>query len=418
MTQRGSEISVAPAATRPVGMAVMTRISTVLVLISIALSPGAASALEFQNWFLKRPLPGQYTLEPCSSTRDDEQVLDGGGVAWLEESEFASFFTAPDTVDRVIPEGTATATLYLTTGTNGTMLDCAEVRVRLARETMAGTFPIAEAVVTTSLFPKFQGGLGNPAIVPIPVTGPEGSRTLAAGDLLRMRISVKNVCEDQQGRQVNLRYDSRSTSSRIRFENVDVPDEGGAADPDTDGIPNLCDNCPDIANQDQTDTNRDGMGDACTPCTPEGPVPPECACLGDGCNDADECTLDSCDDQAGCVNDPIPFLEGVRCRLTSIDAMLDAGLPDEIDPKLQKNRSPLRRRLAKSLKALGKAERAVLRDKPERKVDRKVRKLRAVIAKFITAVEKQRSRDRIMHPFSLELIGEATAAIVATNDRG
>lgn len=396
----------------------MTRIFIPLVLLALVLLPKAASALEFQNWFLKRPLPAQFTLEPCGSTRDEEQVLDGGGIPWLATSVFAPFFTAPDTAERVVPEGTATATLYLTTGTNGTMIDCAEVRVQLARETPIGTFEMAEGMVTTSLFPKFQGGLGNPAIVPISITGPEAGRTLEAGDMLRMTVSVTNVCEDQQGRQVNLRYDSRSTPSRIRFENVDVPDEGGAADPDTDGIPNLCDNCPDIANQDQTDTNRDGQGDACTPCTPEGPVPPECACLGDGCDDADECTLDSCDDQAGCMNDPIPFLEGVRCRLASLDAMIDAGLPDEIDPKLQKNRSPLRRRLAKSLKALGKAERAVLRDKPERKIDRKLRKLRNVLAQFIAAVEKQQSRERIIPAFGRDLQDEATLAIAATNDRG
>jgi hypothetical protein len=384
-------------------------------LLAAALAPGSASALDFQTYFLTRPQPTQYLLQPCRSTRDTELEL-SDGIPWLATAVYQPFFTAPDNVVQVIPEGTATATIYLTTGSNGTMLDCAEVRIQLARETPTGTYQMAEGTVTTSLYPTRQGGLGNPAVVPVPITGPEDGRTLAVGDTLRLTVSVTNVCEDQERRGVTLRYDSRSLDSRIHFENVSVPDEGGAADPDGDGVPNLCDNCPNTSNPDQVDTNRDGIGDACTPCTPSGPTPPQCACLGDGCDDGDQCTLDSCDNQLGCENTPIPFLEGVRCRLGALGDEIDAALPDQIDPKLQRGRSPLKRRLAKSFKVLGKAERAVLRNKPARKVDHKLRKLRAAIARLVKVIEKQQSRQRIVRPLALDLVDQANLAIVASTE--
>jgi hypothetical protein len=38
-----------------------------------------------------------------------------------------------------------------------------------------------------------------------------------------------------------------------------------ATDSDTDGVPDGIDNCPAVANQDQTDTDGDGVGDTCDP---------------------------------------------------------------------------------------------------------------------------------------------------------
>ena len=39
-----------------------------------------------------------------------------------------------------------------------------------------------------------------------------------------------------------------------------------AVDPDTDGVPTGCDNCPDMANPDQTDNNDNEIGDLCETC--------------------------------------------------------------------------------------------------------------------------------------------------------
>jgi hypothetical protein len=45
-----------------------------------------------------------------------------------------------------------------------------------------------------------------------------------------------------------------------------VDDDASGEDSDGDGIRNLCDNCIDAANLDQTDSDHDGAGDACDGC--------------------------------------------------------------------------------------------------------------------------------------------------------
>lgn len=80
--------------------------------------------------------------------------------------------------------------------------------------------------------------------------------------------------------------------------NFSVDVGGGSAqatpgDFDNDGVPDIDDNCPLTANPDQTDTDSDGLGDACDP-NPTGGLPP---CLGvvdfngDGSLDIDDVTI-------------------------------------------------------------------------------------------------------------------------------
>ena len=83
--------------------------------------------------------------------------------------------------------------------------------------------------------------------------------------------------------------------SRFRAT-VDAPDDNGLAlisqmlrifadaDSDGDGVRDICDNCPRIANPDQADADNDGIGDACDKC----PHDPENDADGDGlCGDVD-----------------------------------------------------------------------------------------------------------------------------------
>jgi lysophospholipase L1-like esterase len=57
-------------------------------------------------------------------------------------------------------------------------------------------------------------------------------------------------------------------------------------DADADGVPNVCDNCPETPNASQVDTDGDGVGDACDAC----PLSREDDADGDGvCDDIDDC---------------------------------------------------------------------------------------------------------------------------------
>src|SRR5262249_38075969 len=57
-----------------------------------------------------------------------------------------------------------------------------------------------------------------------------------------------------------------------------------AGDTDGDGVPDICDNCPKVANADQADSDFDGIGDVCDKC----PNDPENDADGDGlCGDVD-----------------------------------------------------------------------------------------------------------------------------------
>jgi hypothetical protein len=87
-----------------------------------------------------------------------------------------------------------------------------------------------------------------------------------------------------------------------------------ADDRDSDGVPDVCDNCPSTVGADQTDSDGDGLGDLCDPCpgdpeddwdadglcVPEDPCPtdPQNDVDGDGaCAAADNCPSVSNPDQ-------------------------------------------------------------------------------------------------------------------------
>jgi hypothetical protein len=60
----------------------------------------------------------------------------------------------------------------------------------------------------------------------------------------------------------------------------------GTPDSDGDGVPDAMDNCPNVANADQSDFDGDGLGDACDPC----PMDPQNDIDGDGvCGNLDNC---------------------------------------------------------------------------------------------------------------------------------
>ncbi|MEA2141886.1 MAG: hypothetical protein QOI64_316 [Solirubrobacteraceae bacterium] len=73
----------------------------------------------------------------------------------------------------------------------------------------------------------------------------------------------------------------------------------GEADTDGDGKVDACDNCPSVANADQTDSNGNGMGDACD----QPPPPPTCDEMHAGEADTDgDGTVDACDNCPAVMN--------------------------------------------------------------------------------------------------------------------
>lgn len=87
-------------------------------------------------------------------------------------------------------------------------------------------------------------------------------------------------------------------------DNCPNDDNADQADADGDGVGDVCDNCPDAANSDQLDTDNDGIGDECS-CDADGDGAPEFAETGCPENPTDYCSggraedcLDNCPEVA------------------------------------------------------------------------------------------------------------------------
>ncbi|MFC1591268.1 thrombospondin type 3 repeat-containing protein [Thermodesulfobacteriota bacterium] len=105
----------------------------------------------------------------------------------------------------------------------------------------------------------------------------------------------------------------QTTNSPVFYINIDMCPENPYYDADSDGVGDVCDNCPDDDNADQSDADGDGIGDACDVC----PNDADNDLGGDGvCSDADNCPDVDNPDQADADGDGV----GDACDVCPNDA--------------------------------------------------------------------------------------------------
>ena len=115
----------------------------------------------------------------------------------------------------------------------------------------------------------------------------------ANSDCRKYNAHERSMCLEEAKRQKEI---CRLNCELVVCELVSV-------DNDWDGVPDLLDNCPDVPNSDQTDSDDNGVGDACEGFPEEEPL----CCIGDLLGG--ECfhtTVDLCRETGGVVTDCLP----------------------------------------------------------------------------------------------------------------
>jgi hypothetical protein len=112
--------------------------------------------------------------------------------------------------------------------------------------------------------------------------------------------------------------------------NIEVAGCGACTDTDSDGVCDVDDNCPAVANPAQTDTDSDGIGDMCDGCPADAgkTLPGICGC-GVADTDSDLEGTPNCNDT--CPADPAKIVPGTcGCGVADTDSDLD-GTPNCTD---------------------------------------------------------------------------------------
>jgi hypothetical protein len=399
----------------------------------LALAPIPARATDDLSRYLSLDPTNGRVLTPFApggtNAREEATTASEG-----ETVIFGPFSGDPASEPSRLGVGPVSFALFLATGASG-MADCAEVAIMLAKVPATGApTTLVTAHFPTSLVPKVS--LVDPVAGLAPMNGSRTARTLAVGDRLAFTIAVTNHCTDG-AHSVRLLYDATDRASRLAFTDdcpgVDDPDQtdtdddgiGDACDvcpaiPDSvqldrdgDGIGDLCDDCPDVADADQTDADGDGIGSACDAC-PDGAGPggeaAGCPCRDADCDDDDPCTVDTCGDDVGCGHDALADFPFVECRILFLRDVVRAD--GEIDPKLKQPTSPLRRALKQAGRSVLRAERSRRiggRSYPRRAADL-ARRLQIFVARVLDA-ERSGRLPAALHDRLVILAGEAIDAI-------
>jgi hypothetical protein len=174
---------------------------------------------------------------------------------------------------------------------------------------------------------------------------------------------------------------------------------------DGDPVGDACDNCPAVSNEAQEDADRDGVGDACDNCGRFNPdqLDADLNGVGDACQGPPDpvvppCDPPGCNGATPCAVDDAVSIETVACRLAQVRAMLRAGSPAELSPKLVRRRSVLMHALARAERGVKRSRNAMAHGAPRPRVLKKLRRIEAALHSFTVSLQRARQRNQIASP--------------------
>jgi len=407
---------VAPMVARPSSHPRLYTVATLVLVLRTMGGAGVTWAAE-GDLFLRAGhlLSPESPGPPCSSIEQRDSK-------WVPKTttqilaEFAS--TAPH-IDQ-IRSSPLQAVLYLGTGTRGPIPGCMQVTVDVSRLSQVEREVLASGSASPVIPIGSEGGRNTPQPIAI---SPVRSWQLEPGDRLVTTLTLHSGCPE--GHDVTVFYNTAFENSRLVFPNDSASSafldncpnvcNPNQADTDGDGVGDACDNCPTVPNPDQLDSNHDGIGDACSSSTPvvTGSCS-GCACTEVVCSSSGPCVDPICAVGTDC-QPGVAWIDAVQCFVDQTRAFIHNAPASDLAPSLARPGSPLRRALRRVSRSVNVMRRALSQHRQRLPVVRRLGRLDKALHNLAAVVERLRGGERISQTLFAELVGTVGQAQTATD---